>query len=239
MSALTFSGISRSFGVGAAQQRVLKDATAEVGHGECVTLLGPSGSGKSTLLNICGLIEPADQGTLRLDGRDVHDLSPMARTQCRREQIGFIFQQFNLIPVMTVFANVAYPLMLLNYSAVSVQKKVSAMLEQVGLTAFADSRPEQLSGGQCQRVAIARALVKEPKLLIADEPTASLDTATAMTVIKLIKQLVQDHDTACLIATHDRRLVPFSDRVLQVADGQIVQLDGEQLNSVQRQEAVQ
>lgn len=237
MSALAFSHLTKSYGHGSQQQRVLQDASATVAEGECVTLLGPSGSGKSTLLHICGLIEPADHGALRLAGQDVQRLSSRERTQWRREQIGFIFQQFNLIPVMSVYDNVAYPLMLLNRSAQEVHQRVTDMLTQVGLASFAHSRPEQLSGGQRQRVAIARALVKAPTLLIADEPTASLDSDTAMTVVDLMKQLGHKHKTACLIATHDRRLVPFSDRVLQVEDGRVREQNDHQSNHGAVQEA--
>ncbi|EAR07540.1 ABC transporter ATP-binding protein [Reinekea blandensis] len=222
MSAVQCHGLNKAFGRGTGLTPVLTDASASVDYGECVALLGPSGSGKSTLLNIVGLIETADSGDLKFDGTSVNDLSVTARTQWRREQVGFIFQQFNLIPVMSVFDNVAFPLMLLNRSPKDIHQTVMTLLDQVGLSAFAHSRPEALSGGQRQRVAIARALVKQPRLLIADEPTASLDADTALTVIRLIRELVHEHQTACLIATHDYRLVPFCDRVLEVDDGHLV-----------------
>lgn len=222
MSVLKLKQVDKHFGTGRRRVQVLNQASLHVDAGECVTLLGPSGSGKSTLLNICGLIEPADCGQIRLQHHTVDTLNDIQRTRVRRESIGFIFQQFNLVPVMSVFDNVAYPLMLLNFGHSQIHQRVMEVLDALDLADFARSRPEQLSGGQCQRVAVARALVKQPGLLIADEPTASLDAETAMRVIDQMKRLAKHQNTACLIATHDARLMPFSDRVLQLAGGQVV-----------------
>ena len=221
MSVIIANRLSKSFGRGQAKTSVLVDATLTVEQGECVTILGPSGSGKSTLLNILGLIDSPDSGELWLQEKAVHELGPAALTEFRRQSIGFVFQQFNLIPVMSVFHNVAYPLMLLGWDASSVRSRVMDVLTQVDLANFKDQKPEQLSGGQCQRVAIARALVKSPTLLIADEPTASLDAQTATSVMESMRTLADSFGTACIIATHDMRLLPFSNRVFNVDQGDV------------------
>ncbi len=221
MSVLYANQLSKSYGMGDAKTQVLQQASLKVHNGEFVTILGPSGSGKSTLLNICGLTENYDGGELFYGDVALGQFSDRDKTEFRRQHIGFIFQSFNLVPVMTVAANVGYPLMLLNWPAVKIQSRVVEVLSQVGLEAFAHKKPEQLSGGQCQRVAVARALVKKPSVIIADEPTASLDAHTATTVVELIKTLSQQQGTACLVATHDHRLLPYSDTVLHVEEGRI------------------
>jgi putative ABC transport system ATP-binding protein len=222
MSILLAENLSKSYGAGPARARVLKDASLSVDEGEFVTILGPSGSGKSTLLNLCGLLESPDDGKLFHDGLLLNSLSRFEKTNHRRKSMGFIFQSFNLVPVMSVAENVGYPLMLLNWSIAERKTRVNEILEQVGLAEFGNQKPEQLSGGQCQRVAVARALVKRPSVIIADEPTASLDAVTAQVVVDLIKSLAKNQGTACLIATHDQRLLPFSDRVLHVEDGRMI-----------------
>ncbi|MEJ2043485.1 MAG: ABC transporter ATP-binding protein [Reinekea sp.] len=223
MSLLTAKGIRKSFNAGAGEKMVLNNAGLNIDSGELVTILGPSGSGKSTLLNICGLIDSADRGEILWQDQDLLKLSVRSRTEFRRANIGFVFQSFNLIPVMTAFDNVAFPLMLLNWPSKKIHKRVNTLLEQVGLADHARYKPGQLSGGQCQRIAIARALVKQPALIIADEPTASLDADTAIQVMALMKQLMVAQQTACLVATHDSRLMPFSDRVLHVDHGHVVE----------------
>ena len=222
MNILTAENLSKGFGRGAARSDVLKGASLSVNKGEFVTILGPSGSGKSTLLNICGLLEAPDQGDIIHNGHRVSGLSNRQRTEYRREHLGFVFQSFNLVPVMTVADNVGYPLMLLDWSKTKRKTRVMETLEQVGLLDFANQKPEQLSGGQCQRVAVARALVKKPSVIIADEPTASLDATTAMKVVELMKQLAKDQGSSFLVATHDARLLPYSDKVLHVENGRMV-----------------
>lgn len=213
--------IEKQFSTIGQTRPVLVDACFAAQQGELVTLFGPSGSGKSTLLNICGLIEYADKGQVVCQGQAINQLNRAQQTQYRRHHIGFIFQQFNLVPVMSVADNVALPLMLLNVPLAERRQRVAKLLEQVGLSEFANSRPEQLSGGQCQRVAIARALVKKPALIIADEPTASLDADTATTVLALLQQLVKEEGTTCLVATHDTRLLAYADQTLRVDHGVI------------------
>jgi len=225
MSILSANGIEKSFGSGSSKTQVLTSASFAMEQGEFVTILGPSGSGKSTLLNICGLIDSSDAGELFHQNQNLLGLSEKQKTEFRRQHMGFIFQSFNLVPVMSVAANVGYPLMLLDWNAQEKAQRIAEVLEQVGLSDFAAKRPEQLSGGQCQRVAIARALVKKPTVIIADEPTASLDADTALMVVELMKDLAKEQGSACLVATHDSRLLPFSDQVLHVDHGRIVNED--------------
>lgn len=212
-------GVSKAYRLGEVQVPALHAADLDVRSGEMVALTGPSGSGKSTLLHIAGLIDTADTGDYALAGTATTQLNEARRTQLRRNAIGFVFQSFNLVPVMTVAENVEYPLFLDGVPRREARERVAAMLARVGLADRARHRPDELSGGQRQRVAIARALVKQPRLLIADEPTANLDSHTADEVITVIRALCHEAGTACLIATHDDRLTAHCDRVLALRDG--------------------
>jgi putative ABC transport system ATP-binding protein len=189
--------------------------------GELLALTGPSGSGKSTVLNLCGLIDQPDSGEVELVGQNVARLSETERTLLRRDLLGFVFQSFNLIPVMTVAENVDYPLFLAGVPTRERRERVAAQLEAVGLAAHAEHRPDALSGGQRQRVAIARALVKRPRLVIADEPTASLDSHTGDQVLDLMRVSAHAHGAAFVIATHDTRLTSHCDRVVNLLDGRL------------------
>ena len=192
-----------------------------VARGELLALTGPSGSGKSTILNLCGLIDSADAGEIAIDGQSVAGLDEVQRTLLRRDALGFVFQSFNLVPVMTVAENVDYPLFLAGVPAAERRDRVAAQLLAVGLQDHAAHRPDALSGGQRQRVAIARALVKRPKLVIADEPTASLDSATADQVLALMRERGHAEGAAFVIATHDARLTRRCDRTVALRDGRI------------------
>ncbi|WP_374403731.1 ABC transporter ATP-binding protein [Niveibacterium sp.] len=216
---VTMRGVSKAYRLGEVQVPALHAADLDVRSGEMVALTGPSGSGKSTLLHIAGLIDTADTGDYALAGTATTQLNEARRTQLRRNAIGFVFQSFNLVPVMTVAENVEYPLFLDGVPRREARERVAAMLARVGLADRARHRPDELSGGQRQRVAIARALVKQPRLLIADEPTANLDSHTADEVITVIRALCHEAGTACLIATHDDRLTAHCDRVLALRDG--------------------
>ena len=218
-AAIALTGIVKHYRMGAEDIPALKGISLEVPAGAFVAVRGPSGSGKSTLLNICGLIDGFDAGQYLLAGEDVGGLDETARTLIRRRRIGFVFQSYNLVPVMSVRDNVDYPLLLAELPAAERRRRVDEILEQVGLTGLAERRPDQLSGGQRQRVAIARALVKSPLLVIADEPTANLDTATAQQVIDLMKTLGARHGATFLIATHDERMTAHCDRVRAMTDG--------------------
>ena len=217
--ALQLAGISKHYRMGDSDVPALRSVDLSVAAGAFVAVKGPSGSGKSTLLNICGLLDSLDQGCYRLGGEDVGNLDEIARTLIRRRRIGFVFQSYNLVPVMTVAENVEYPLLLAEVPAAERRARVAATLEQVGLAQLAGRRPDHLSGGQRQRVAIARALVKSPTLVIADEPTANLDTATANQVVALMRELGARHGATFLIATHDERMTSRCDEVRTLTDG--------------------
>jgi putative ABC transport system ATP-binding protein len=217
--AIALAGIVKHYRMGEEDVPALKGIDLTVPTGAFVAVRGPSGSGKSTLLNICGLIDGFDAGSYRLAGEDVGTLDERALTLIRRRRIGFVFQSYNLVPVMSVRDNVEYPLLLAELPAAERRARVDAILEQVGLTGLAERRPDRLSGGQRQRVAIARALVKSPTLVIADGPTANLDTTTASQVIGLMKALGKQHGATFLIATHDDRMTAQCDEVRAMTDG--------------------
>ncbi|MBQ0932928.1 ABC transporter ATP-binding protein [Ideonella sp. 4Y16] len=219
---LSARGLHKTYRLGAHVVPALQGVDLAVLPGEMLALTGPSGSGKSTILNLAGLIDRADQGEIRLGGQDVSRLDERAATLVRREHLGFIFQGFNLVPVMTVADNVDYPLFLAGLPDGERRQRVAEALDSVGLAEHAAHRPDALSGGQRQRVAIARALVKRPRLVIADEPTASLDSHTADQVLALMRERCRAEGAACLIATHDARVVHRCDRVIALQDGRIV-----------------
>jgi putative ABC transport system ATP-binding protein len=218
-AAISLTGIVKHYRLGDEDVPALRGIDLEVRVGDFVAVRGPSGSGKSTLLNICGLIDSFDAGTYLLAGEDVGRLDETARTLIRRSRIGFVFQSYNLVPVMTAAENVEYPLLLAGLPTAERRARVDEILDQVGLEGLGDRRPDRLSGGQRQRVAIARALVKSPILVIADEPTANLDTATASQVIDLMKELGKRFGATFLIATHDDRMAAHCHQVRGMIDG--------------------
>lgn len=217
---IDFKSVSKSYFLGQQQVQALNQVSGNISQGEMVALVGPSGSGKSTLLNILGLLDMTYQGEVKLNGRDYPKDAKQAAL-LRRTQLGFVFQRFNLIPVMSAWENVAYPLMLNGLSLQDQKARSLAILDKVGLGDFADHRPDNLSGGQQQRVAIARALVHKPQLVIADEPTASLDSSTSSVVIDLMKQLGHEMGTTFVVATHDARMSVQCDRSIELVDGVI------------------
>ena len=219
--ALTLRAIHKTYRMGAHVIAALQGVDLSVERGELLALTGPSGSGKSTLLNLCGLIDTPDSGEIELDAQPIQALSEVQRTLLRRDALGFVFQSFNLVPVMTVAENVDYPLFLAGVPPAERRQRVAAQLEAVGLQEHAAHLPDALSGGQRQRVAIARALVKRPKLVIADEPTASLDSHTADQVLDLMRSLGHAEGAAFVMATHDNRLSARCDRVVNLCDGRL------------------
>jgi putative ABC transport system ATP-binding protein len=219
---LAVQDVHKTYRLGAHTVQALRGVSLALSPGELLALTGPSGSGKSTLLNLAGLIDRPDSGHLQLRGVELAGLDEAAATRLRREAIGFIFQGFNLVPVMTVAESVDYPLFIAGLPLAERAERVSAMLRAVGLHAHAAHRPDALSGGQRQRVAIARALVKRPRLVIADEPTASLDSHTADQVLELMRERCHAEGAAFVIATHDSRLTQRCDRVLALLDGRFV-----------------
>ena len=214
-------GVHKTYRLGQHVIAALQGVDLTVQRGELLALTGPSGSGKSTILNLCGLIDTPDSGEIALDGQSVNGLNENQRTLLRRDALGFVFQSFNLVPVMTVAENVDYPLFLAGVPAAERRERVAAQLQAVGLQDHAHHRPDALSGGQRQRVAIARALIKRPRLVIADEPTASLDSHTADQVLGLMRERGHAEGAAFVIAPHDSRLTLRCDRVVALLDGRI------------------
>lgn len=215
-------GVHKTYRLGTHVIPALQGVDLAVHPGELLALTGPSGSGKSTILNLCGLIDTPDAGEIILGDKAVNSLNEVQRTLLRRDALGFVFQNFNLVPVMTVAENVDYPLFLAGVPPKERRERVMAQLQAVGLQDHAQHRPDALSGGQRQRVAIARALVKRPRLVIADEPTASLDSHTADQVLDLMRERGHAEGAAFVIATHDSRLTGRCDRVLALLDGRLV-----------------
>lgn len=218
---LRLQGVHKTYRLGTHVVPALRGVDLRLRSGEMLALTGPSGSGKSTVLNIAGLIDRADSGQICLRGQDVTGLAESQATLLRCDAIGFVFQGFNLVPVMTVWDNVDYALFIAGVPRPQRRQRVKAMLDAVGLDEHAAHRPDALSGGQRQRVAIARALVKQPALVIADEPTANLDSCTADQVLDLMREQGHEHGAAFLIATHDDRLLARCDRVVRLQDGRI------------------
>jgi len=214
-------GARKTYRLGQHVIPALQGVDLSVARGELLALTGPSGSGKSTILNLCGLIDSPDSGEVLFDGQSVAGLDEIGRTLLRRDALGFVFQNFNLVPVMTVAENVDYPLFIAGVPGPERRERVAAQLRAVGLHEHAAHRPDALSGGQRQRVAIARALVKRPRLVIADEPTASLDSHTAEAVLELMRERCHAEGAAFVIATHDSRLTQRCDRVLALLDGRL------------------
>ena len=218
---MALQGVHKTYRLGQHVIPALQGVDLTVQRGELLALTGPSGSGKSTILNLCGLIDAPDCGSIALDGQVTTALAEDQRTLLRRDALGFVFQNFNLVPVMTVAENVDYPLFLTGVPAAERRERVAAQLHAVGLLDHAQHRPDALSGGQRQRVAIARALIKRPRLVIADEPTASLDSHTADQVLDLMRERCHAEGAAFVIATHDSRLTRRCDRVVALLDGKI------------------
>ncbi|MGR5058544.1 ABC transporter ATP-binding protein [Vibrio rotiferianus] len=219
---IVFNQLSRDYALGSQTVRALRDVSGEVFAGEMVALCGPSGSGKSTLLNVLGMLDTQYQGQVTFAG-SLYPIGQMQAAKMRREKLGFVFQKFNLVPVMTALENVAYPLHLNGFSKAEQTELATQMLEHVGLGEFIHHMPDNLSGGQQQRVAIARALVHKPALVIADEPTASLDSQTANKVIDIMKGLGHELGTTFIVATHDPRMASRCDRTIELVDGKIIQ----------------
>jgi putative ABC transport system ATP-binding protein len=200
----------------------LLSVNLRVVSGEFLAIAGPSGSGKSTLLNLFGCIDQPTSGRILIDGVDTSTLSPSRLTALRRLKIGFVFQTFNLIPVFTAAENVEFPLLVQGVSAADRRTRVTAALESVGLSSRANHRPDLLSGGERQRVAVARAIVHRPALVLADEPTANLDTQNATQLIDLMHDLNRRLGLTFIFSTHDARLLEHTDRIVRLTDGQVV-----------------
>jgi len=215
-------GLARTYWLGATPVRALQGVDITIRRGELLVLQGPSGSGKTTLINLLGLLDHPDGGTLDLDGAPVATLDENARADLRRDRFGFVFQSFNLVAVLTASENVEYPMMLKGVPRETRKRRAADLLARVGLVEKTDVRPDLLSGGQRQRVAIARALANEPEVILADEPTANLDTRTADDVLDLMSVINEERRVAFVLSSHDPRVVARAQRVLTLCDGRIV-----------------
>jgi putative ABC transport system ATP-binding protein len=201
----------------------LHDLTLDLPEAKCIALIGPSGSGKSTLLHLLGLLENVQQGELAFQNECVKSLSEKEKNQLRRSKIGFIFQEFHLMPVLTVEENVSYFLKTANLSKDVITERTEKALKAVGLWEHKNKKPGQLSGGQKQRVAIARAIVKNPSVILADEPTANLDQNTGREIMELFKTLIHKHNVTVIVSTHDPMVLEFADEKYSLKDGKIEQ----------------
>ncbi len=223
MNVVSAQGLTKIYDTQGVPVRALSDATFDIESSSFAAFVGPSGSGKSTLLNLVGCLDRPTEGQLQVAGKDVTGLGRDDGARFRGLNIGFIFQDFNLIPVLSAYENVEYPLLMLrSYSAKQRRSRVQELLKAVELESFAKKRPSQLSGGQKQRVAIARALVTGAKLVLADEPTANLDRKTALRVISLMKKMRDELETTFIFSTHDPKVMDAAELIFTLEDGKLV-----------------
>ena len=223
MAIVSVRSLARQYPQGAHTVHALRGVDLDIESGEFTALMGPSGSGKTTLLNLIGALDEPTAGTVTIDGQDVGSMTPNAQSDLRLERLGFIFQSYNLIPVLSAYENAEFVLMLRGVPAAERRERVMKTLKAVGLDGMEGRRPNELSGGQQQRVAVARAIAGEPALVLADEPTANLDSKTSESLIDLMKQLNEDLGTTFVFATHDPRVMAAAKRVVTLCDGTITE----------------
>lgn len=222
MGLIVAEQIQKDYTVGEVTIRALSDVSFKIEPASFVSFIGPSGSGKTTLLNLIGCLDKPSGGQLTVADTTIMDLDRRQSAAFRGANIGFIFQDFNLIPVLTVYENIEYPLLMVqSVPTKERQKKVTAVIEAVGMSSQKDKYPDQISGGQKQRVAVARALVTEPKLVLADEPTANLDHKTAYMVLELMKKMRDEFKTTFIFSTHDQKIVSEAEIIYTLEDGQL------------------
>jgi putative ABC transport system ATP-binding protein len=219
---VSLSAVSKDYPLGKLVVSALKAVDLRIDAGEFTTIAGPSGSGKTTLLNLIGCVDVPSSGSVCVVGQKTEKLNDAALTKLRLHELGFIFQSFNLIPVLTLFQNVEFPLLLQGKMTTQERKqRVEDIVDRVGLTQFIKHRPNELSGGQRQRVAIARALVTKPSIVLADEPTANLDSGTGQQIIELMKEINRKEHTTFIFSTHDHRVIEQARRRVYLEDGQV------------------
>ena len=216
---ITVEGLTKTYRDGRVPVRALRGVDLTVPEGCLLAVRGRSGAGKTTLLNLIGGLERPDSGRVVVAGEEVHALDEAGLRRMRRETVGFVFQTFGLIPVLTAAENVGVPLRLARVPAREREERVRLLLSMVGLDGHANQRPYELSGGQQQRVAIARALARRPRVLLADEPTGQLDSGTAQSIMQLIRAVVRDQGVTAVVATHDPQLIELADQVVELSDG--------------------
>ncbi len=219
--AVTCKGVTKAYGLGADRVPALRGIDLEVAPGELLMLVGPSGCGKTTLISVIAGILDQDEGEVRVFGADLRNAKQRERTRFRGRNVGFVFQAFNLLPALSAAENVAVPLLILGVPRREALARAQATLERVGLGERTRSLPAQLSGGQQQRVAIARALVHEPRLIVCDEPTSSLDHETGHKVMQILREVALSQERALVVVTHDARIFEFADRIARMDDGRI------------------
>jgi putative ABC transport system ATP-binding protein len=223
MSLIQAENLTKVYGAGETAITALDHANLSVSAGECVAVMGPSGCGKSTLLHLLGGLDRPTEGSVSIEGKPLAKMSDNAITQLRRRKIGFVFQFFNLIPILSAVENAALPLLLDGASPAKAKHKAKEWLTKVGLGQRLNSRPDQLSAGQQQRVAIARALITEPVLVLADEPTGNLDTKSGNEIAALLKQVAKEWGRTVLMVTHDPRIAAYAERIVLMQDGKIIE----------------
>ncbi len=212
--------LNKTYQIGELSLEVIKDLSLEIGEGEFISIIGPSGSGKSTVLNMLGCLDKPTSGNITIDETQIDEMDRTQLAYFRGENIGFIFQSFNLIPVLSVYENIEYPLIMIqNLPKNERHERIMELLKDVDMLDQKDKFPDQLSGGQRQRVAIARALVTKPKIVFADEPTANLDTQTSNQIITLMRNIQKEFNTTFIFATHDEKIVTAVDRIITLIDG--------------------
>ncbi|MFN3412199.1 MAG: ABC transporter ATP-binding protein [Exilispira sp.] len=221
MNLIKLENISKTYKMGKVSVQALNGISLTIEKGNFTGIVGPSGSGKTTLLNILGCLDKQDNGSYFFEGKDISTLSKLETTYFRREKFGFIFQTFNLIPVLTVYENVEIPLALLNIDPKERREKIMNILKETGIEQTSKRLPSELSGGQQQRVAIARALVKNPSVIFADEPTANLDHANGTKIIELMKNLNEKHKITFVFSTHDSKIMNLANQLIILEDGKI------------------
>jgi len=221
MSVIELQDVTRVYKIGEVETPALRGVDLTIDEGEFTAIVGPSGSGKTTMLQLMGCLDRPTNGIVHIDGRDVTQLGPNKRADLRKGTIGFVFQFFALIPGLTAYENVELPLLLTGDKARERRERVNELLEAVGLSDRAKHRPDQMSGGEQQRVAIARALATQPVLVLADEPTANLDTENGNQVMEIMERLNEETGTTFVFATHDPRVIPFARRVVTLRDGKV------------------
>jgi len=224
MNVIELKDVKKDYPLGATTVHALRGVDLTIREGDFISIIGPSGSGKTTLLNIIGCIDHATEGLVRIHEEDVTTYSDRKLTDLRLHHLGFIFQSFNLVNVLSVFQNVEFPLLLQGKTSARERRgRVLELLEQVGLSDHVQHRPNELSGGQRQRVAVARALVTRPQIVLADEPTANLDSQTGATIIDLMREMNRKQGTTFIFSTHDAKVMSHASKVVRLADGRIVE----------------
>lgn len=221
MALISLNNIKKTYKMGKTEVEALKGVTLNIEKGDFICVTGPSGAGKSTLLHIAGCIEHASTGNVMIHGENIGDMSDRKLSRFRNRHIGFIFQNFNLLPVLNVYENIEYPLVIRGEKI--KREKILEMIDAVGLSAHMNHRPDELSGGQRQRVAIARALIAEPDIIIADEPTANLDSTTGEAIVNLLLKLNREKKTSFLMSTHNESIAKIAGRKITILDGKIIE----------------